>query len=361
MKGIGSLRRLFWVMMALAPAGMFLLVVTAPAQSANPKLAAMIKKASQEGTIVYQGPDPATGLRTQDMLRDMSAVTKKHFGVDIRVKIDNALSFPASTGKTLTEIKAGAPPTFDLMYQTELSGAPLYRENAVHPVPWLDLFSHLTPKDLEWHGMALVLTNYVLLPVYNTRAVKPRDVPKTWAQILDPKWKGKLGMPIYPDPWKILSQPDAWGEQRVFDYLKKLMKLNPKLGRFPQVHQNVISGETPLAWLSQRERTLFHKERRGAPIDVASEVEPVIVQTNVLFVPKGARHPNAAALVAAAMLTKEGQELELKYQNLTSMFRPNTPMSKYAASHKLIRVDMDFQLRKGSELSKKIREILIKK
>ncbi len=361
MKGIKSLQRLFRVMMVFTAVGFLLLVSTSAAAPANPKLAAMIKKASQEGEIVYQGPDPATGLRTQDMLRDMSAVTKKHFGVDIRVKIDNALSFPASTGKTLTEIKAGAPPTFDLMYQTSVSGSPLYKFKAVEHVPWSDLFSFINAKDLEWNGLALINQTMFVLPAYNTRLVKPQDVPKSWEDLLDPKWKGKLGVLIYPDPWKFLSQPDAWGEERTFAYLKKLVKLRPKLGRFPEVHQRVVSGETPIAWGQHRERTLFHKENRGAPLDVADKVEPALLWVNVLFVPKGARHRNAAALVAAAMLTKEGQELQRKYQNATSMYRPNTPAATYVVNKKFIKPDVNFQLKEGRRLSKKVRAILVKR
>ena len=330
------------------------------AQTASPKLAEVIRKAAQEAEVTYQGPDPASGLPTADMLRDMEVLTEKLFGVKIRIKIDNALSFPASVSKTLAEMKAGAPPTFDLMYQTEMSGAPLYKEKVVEPIPWLDLFSHVTPKDLEWNGLAIINTNYVLLPIYNTRSVKPQDVPRTWDDLLDLKWKGKISVPIYPDPWLILSQPNAWGEEKVFAYLKKLVQMSPKLGGYPEVNERVLSGETPIAWLSQRERTLAHKER-GAPIDIAERVEPVLLQTTVLFVPKGARRPNAAALVAATALTKEGQEAQLKYQNLTSIFRPNTPAAKFAATHKLIRVDVDFMLKNAAELSKKITAILIKK
>ncbi|MFQ5850486.1 MAG: ABC transporter substrate-binding protein [Candidatus Binatia bacterium] len=360
MKSFEPLQRLFRVAAVLVTLGLLLAVSADAAEPSNPRLAAMIKKAAQEGEIVYQGPDPATGLSTRDMLRDMSAVTKQYFGVNIKVKVDNALSFPASTAKALTEIKAGAPPTFDLMYQTSVSGSPLYKENATEPVPWLDLFPHIKAMDLEWKGLALINQTLFLLPEYNTHLLKPQDVPRSWEDFLDPKWKGKLGVLIYPDPWKILSQPDAWGEERTLAYLKKLVRLNPKLGRFPEAHQRVVSGETPLAWGGHRERTLFHKEHRGAPIDVA-EVEPALLWVNVLFVPKGARHSNAAALMAAAMLTKEGQALQLKYQNATSMFRPNTPAAKFAATHKFIKADVDFQLKKGAELSKKIRAILVKR
>jgi iron(III) transport system substrate-binding protein len=344
----------------LGAIGLSGLWVTA-ADPADPKLAAMIKQASQESQITYQGPDPTAGLATQDMLREMAAITKKYFGVDIRVKIDNALSYPASTAKTLTEIKSGAAPTFDLMYQTELSAAPLYKERAIESIPWLDVFSHLTPNDLEYGGLALIRSNYVLQPEYNTSLVKPQDVPKTWEDILDSKWKGKLGMPIYPDPWMIFSQPNAWGVEKTLDYLQKLMRLNPKLGRYPEVHERVLSGETVLALLGERERALFAKERLGVPVSPAQSVEPVLLQTNILFLPKGARNRNAAALMAAAMLTREGQELEVKYRNLSSMFRPNTPAAEFASRHKFVKTNLAFILDKGPELSKKITSIIIKK
>jgi iron(III) transport system substrate-binding protein len=349
--------QLIGVLGALALSG----VCVTAAEPANPKLAAMIKKASQEAAITYQGPDPTTGLPTQDMLSQMAAITKKYFGVNIRLKIDNALSYPASTAKTLAEIKSGATPTFDLMYQTELSAAPLYKENAIEPVPWLDLFSHITSKDLEYSGQALIRSNYVLQPEYNSTLVKVQDVPKNWEDILDPKWKGKLGMPIYPDPWMIFSQPNVWGEEKTFNYLERLVRLNPKLGRYPEVHERVLSGETVLALLGERERTLFAKETRGVPVSPAEQIEPVLLQTNILFLPKGARNPNAAALIAAAMLTREGQELEIKYRNLSSMFRPNTPAADFASRRKFVQTDLDFILKKGPDLSKKITSIIIKK
>ncbi|MFQ5853270.1 MAG: ABC transporter substrate-binding protein [Candidatus Binatia bacterium] len=360
MKSLVPLQRLFRLVTVLATLCLFLAVSVAPAKPESPKLAAMKKKAAKEGVVVYQGPDPATGLPTQDMIREMSAVTEKHFGVKIRLKVDNALSFPASTAKALTEIKSGSPPTFDLMIQTPVSGAPLLREKAIEPVQWLELFPHINAKDLELRGLATVQWSMFLLPEYNSRLVKSRDVPKSWNDILDPKWKNKLGLLIYPDAWAFLSQPDAWGEEKAFDYLKRLMRQNPKLGRVPEAHQRVVSGETPLAWGGMRERTLFHK-RRGAPVDVAEKVEPALLWIYTAFVPKGARHPNAAALVAAAMLTKEGQELQHKYQNSTSVFRPNTPAARFATKHKFLRPDVDFQLREARKLYKKIRGILMKR
>lgn len=326
----------------------------------NPKLAEIVKKAVQEGEIVYQGPDPATGLPTGDMVREMEALTEKLYGAKIHIKVDNALSFPASTAKALTEIKAGAPPTYDLMIQTPVSGAPLYKEGLLESVPWPELFPHIRPNDLELKGSAVVHWTMFLVPEYNTELVKPKDVPKTWDDILDPSWENRLGLLIYPDAWAFLSQPNAWGKERTLDYLTKLMKLNPILGRVPEAHQRVVSGETPLAWGGMRERTLFHKQR-GAPIDAADDVQPALLWIYSAMVPKGARHPNAAMLVAAAMLTEEGQELQLKYQNATSVFRAGTPAAQFGAKHQYLRPDVDYQLTIKDGLYKEIRTILMKR
>lgn len=328
------------------------------AGQANPKLAEIIKKAAQEGEITYQGPDPATGLPTGQMLRDMERLVEKHFGVKLRVKVDNALSFPASTAKAMTEIKAGAPPTFDLMYQTSVSAVPLYREKAIERFPWTEIFPHIKSDDLEYRGLALINQTLFVLPAYNTNFVKPQDVPKTWDEILAPKWKGKLGILIYPDPWLILSQPNTWGEEKAFAYLRRLMQLNPKLGRFPEVHERVVSGETPLAWGQHRERTLHAKETTGAPVDVANQVDPSLLWVNILFVPKGARHPNAAALMAAVMLTDEGQAHQEKFQAATSMFSSATSAAKFAAKRKVIKPDVDFVMEKGGALAKKVRSVM---
>ncbi len=360
MRNFECLQRSFRLITVLATLGLFLAASVAPAKSENPKLSAVIKKAAKEGEIVFQGPDPYTGVPTPSMLRDMSAVTKMHFGVDIKMKIDGTLNFAASTAKALTEIKTGAPPSFDLMYQNSTSALALYKENAIVPVPWTELFSHINAKDLEYNGQVLINQTMFILPEYNTSLVKPQDVPKTWEDFLDPKWKGKLGALIYPDPWRILSGPNAWGEEKTFAYLEKLMRQNPKLGRFAEVHGRVVSGETPLAWAGQRNRTLLMKQR-GAPVDVASQVDPAIIYINILLVPKGARHSNAATLIAAAMLTKEGQDLQIKYYNATSMFRPNTPARKFAAGRKFIKADLDFILKEGRRLSKKIRGIIVRR
>lgn len=329
--------------------------------AASAKLTEIIEKARKEGEIVYQAPDPETGLPTSDYLQDMSNLVEKIFGVRIKVRIDNALNFPGSVAKAITEIKSGAPPSYDLMLQNSISGIPLYTNKLVEQIPWLEIIPNLTPKSLEWKGLVPIVDTQFLLPIYNSRLVKTQDVPKSYEDILNPKWKGKLASFINYEPWALLAHQDVWGEAKALGYLRKLLELDPKIGRFPETFQRVLSGEAYMAVHGQRERALFYSDKK-APMAIAESVEPALAWVYLLAIPKGARNANAATLMASALMTKEGQALHQKYRYTTSMFMPGTPAAAFAAKHKVIVPDIDYLTSKQfEEVGKTVRNIIVRK
>lgn len=331
------------------------------AKDMNPKLAEVINKAAKEKEVSFQGPTPRTGFSAAEMVADMERLVKEQFGAEIKVQYDHSLFFNAATAKVLTEITAGSPPSYDLLQQNVFaSGLPLYAAKALEPIPWRELFPWITEKDLVWNGQAALFETQFVLPEYNTKLVKPADVPKSWDDLLDPKWKGKLSVLVYPDPWALLAQPSGWGKEKMFAYLKKLLQLNPKIGRFPEVHTWVVSGETPMAWGNQRERGVL-AQQKGAPIDFAAKIDPIIGWPVANVVPKGARHPNAAALLASVFLTEAGQQHMLKFHNSGSMFRPNTSAAKFAEGRSVLMPDTEWQLREGLKMHKEIGTLLTKR
>ena len=319
---------------------------TAPAQSAFSKLDALIAAASKETELVYQAPDPDTGLPARDFLRDMAALAEKLYGIKVTIKIDNSVNFPAATAKALTEIKSGAPPSYDLMFQNAVTGIPLLQNDGLERVPWRELFPDLKPQDMAWNGVTPIVDTQFILPSYNSRLVKQQDLPQSWDDLLNPKWKGKVGVLVNNEPWNLLAQPNAWGKERTLEYLKNLMQLNPKIGRMPEAHQRVLSGETPITAFGQYERVVYYRDHRNAPMGVIETVDPVLTYVFIFVVPKGARSRHAAALVAAAMMSKEGQDLHQKYRNAASMFRPGTVSSEFAKKHKVVTPQLDFMLNK---------------
>ena len=323
------------------------------------KLDALIALASKESEVIYQAPDPDTGLPARDFLQEMAALTEKLYGIKVTIKIDNSINFPAATAKALTELKSGAPPSYDLMFQNAVTGIPLLQNDAYERVPWQELFPDLKPQDLAWNGITPIVDTQFILPSYNSRLVRQQDLPQSWDDLLNPKWKGKMGVLVNNEPWNLLSQPNAWGKDRAIAYLKKLMELSPKIGRMPEAHQRVLSGETPITAFGQYERVVYYRDQRNAPMGVIESVDPVLSYVFIFVVPKGARSRHAATLVAAAMMSKEGQDLHQKYRNAASMFRPGTLSSEFAKKHKVVTPQLDFMLSKDFvELNQQVSMLL---
>lgn len=146
---------------------------------------------------------------------------------------------------------------------------------------------------------------------WNTDRVKEDEVPKTWDDLLDPKWKGKIGM---QDPtgrggaytWTV-TMYERWGEAKWLDYLQRLAAQEPKYGRYMQVREMVMSGEVALHFAAYPDFTEPVK-KKGAPVDWAAPSEVVFVglSTNLS---KNAPNPNAGKLLIDYVLSDEGQKL----------------------------------------------------
>jgi iron(III) transport system substrate-binding protein len=194
---------------------------------------------------------------------------------------------------------------FVLMPSTEMEA--LRREKrlaAVASPHFKDLLPNAVPAHREW---APVLLN-VLVPTYNTAVVKKEDLPKTYAELLDPKWKGKLGVESKLDEWYltlITSMGEAQGS-KFFSDLAAKNGLQSRLG-MSLLNNLVISGEVPLALAVYRD--LPQKAKlKGASIDWFT-LDPIIAQAFVGAVVKKAPRPNAALLFQDYLLSEETQKL----------------------------------------------------
>jgi iron(III) transport system substrate-binding protein len=142
---------------------------------------------------------------------------------------------------------------------------------------------------------------------YNTNLVNGKDIPTRWEDLLDPRWKGKIVVDTRPKPFVHLIP--AWGEERVYDYLKKLAANKPTFRRGQQESIELMSaGEFPMIAGTYRHAILLTKMTKGAPIDIAMfDTVPVAFEKEAIT--KNAAHPNAAKLLLGWLAT-EGQ----KYQ-----------------------------------------------
>ena len=144
---------------------------------------------------------------------------------------------------------------------------------------------------------------------YNTNKVKGADIPKDWADLLNPKWKGEVLVAdtsvgtVYAEFWIFIQ--DRYGE----DYFKKI---SPNLRRYPggvPAIQSLAAGEgsfqlpVPVA-LGQGPKD------KGAPIAMVIPDLNTGLETRVVMTARArVKHPNAARLLANYVLTPEGNKV----------------------------------------------------
>jgi iron(III) transport system substrate-binding protein len=133
----------------------------------------------------------------------------------------------------------------------------------------------------------------VTVPAYNTNLVSPKEAPKSWEDLLLPKWKGKLGLYIDPRNWQVMSQPEGWGKEKVLAYITRLAQNKPQLIRSnTQNMALLLAGEFPIAVNVFLYRVLQLKDKK-APVEWA-RVNPVIISGSTFIKSKKGPHPNAA-------------------------------------------------------------------
>jgi len=142
---------------------------------------------------------------------------------------------------------------------------------------------------------------------YNTRMVKRNEVPRLDEDLLNPKWKGKIGMDHTKPEW-FAWKLKRMGEEKGIAYMKKLGAQELRLYAGLTIITNLLAaGEFPLV-LNTYVHNAEDAKRKGAPVDWVAQ-EPVFTKFQPIGVGARAAHPNAAKLFVDFMLSEDGQKI----------------------------------------------------
>lgn len=287
-------------------------IYQAPAASIEELVAAT----KREGSINFHAPS-AIGPKAAQSLE---AAFNKKYALNIKLNYFPSSSFTKDTAKIIGWGAIGVPPEWDLTVLTENNHADLWRRKLHLPFDYKSL--GIDPKAVQHDNGTLALSHGLVLPAYNTKVVATKDVPRSWEDLLDPKWKdGKLGVSDATYYFALFAR--LWGEERTTDYVKSLAKQRPVLGRLAELSTRLQLGEILIAAMLS-ESTVHTVKRKGAPIAFAERVEPVLVSTTNIGVLKGAAHSNAAILFTIFNLSPEAQDIWEEYRGHTSAFVQGT-------------------------------------
>ena len=185
-----------------------------------------------------------------------------------------------------------------------------------------DLQPGSVPPHREWAATLLS----VWVQAYNTNLLKKEDLPKSYTDLLDPKWKGKLGIEAKDQDWFASVVDVMGGGESGLKFFRDLAATNGVSVRLGHTLLNnmVISGEVPLA-LTVYNYMPEQSKKKGAPIDWFA-LEPAIARSNAVGVARRAPHPNAALLFYEYLLGEEAQQSFVSMDYVPSNTKVASPL-----------------------------------
>src|SRR5450432_1181414 len=200
-----------------------------------------------------------------------------------------------------------------------------------------DIAQHFLPQFRDPDGMSATSRIYLSSIAYNTNLVKPEDAPKSFADLLDPKWAGKMvkGHPAYSGT--IMTATFQLVRELGWNYFEKLAA---------QRVMQVQSSTDPPKKLSLGERAVMADgneygivllKEAGQPVEpvYALEGTPTVSGPTGIFV--SAPHPNAAKLFQAWLHTRETQQFFIDF---TAQYSVHAQVASKAGRKKISEIKL---------------------
>jgi iron(III) transport system substrate-binding protein len=194
---------------------------------------------------------------------------------------------------------------------TEMEG--LRREQLLQEIS-SPIFADLIPQAVAPHRPWVTSRLSIFTAAFNTTLIKPEDAPKSYEDLTDPQWKGKLGVEADDGNW-FMSVAGAMGEDKAVALFRKIVARNGMSVRkgHTLLSNLVVAGEVPLA-LTVYGYRINELKAKAAPIE-GSVLPPAVALPTGIAVFAHAPHPYAAALFMDFFLG-DGQRILLERGNV---------------------------------------------
>lgn len=150
---------------------------------------------------------------------------------------------------------------------------------------------------------------------YNTKLVRADAAPKTYEDLLQPRWKNGFSMSDSAVLW-YTGFVKFYGEEKGRAFMKKLAAQKPIFRDSESIiTQLLAAGEFPLALTYSHQ--VGTMKRKGAPVDWIRTAQPLVTGLKPISLSAKAAHPNAGKLFIDFVLSKDGQELIRSFNRIS--------------------------------------------
>ena len=301
-----------------------------PAEAVTP---ALIEAAKKEGKLAFY-----TAMDLPVAEKFAKAFEAKYPGVAVRVERSGA----ERVFQRIAQEQASSIRAVDVVNTADAAHIIVWKRNGwLEPYVPEDVARHFPAQHRDPDGTSALTRVWLSSLGYNTSLVKADDAPKSFADLLDPKWAGKMvkAHPAYSGT--IMTATFQIARDLGWGYLEKLAK---------QKIMQVQSSTDPPKKLALGERAvmadgndynLIQLKERGQPVEVVypSEGTPFVTGPTAIF--KAAPSPNAARLLQNYLHSREGQQLLVDFARQHSLHAQVTekPGARKLSEIKLMKDD----------------------
>jgi iron(III) transport system substrate-binding protein len=296
---------------ALAASTVFASPLRAQAPAAETVTPALLEAAKKEGKVVWY-----TSVDLPLAEKIAKSFEAKYPGVAVRVERSGAERVFQRIGQEYgSNIHA-----VDVVNSSDAAHFIVWkRDGLLQPYVPEDVAKFYPAEHKDADGQFASFRVWLSVIGYNTNLVKPEDAPKSFADLLDPKWIGKIVKAHPGYSGTIMTATYQMSRDLGWEFFERLAK---------QRIMQVQSSADPPKKLALGERAvmadgneynLFQMKESSQPVEIvyATEGSPLIVGPNGIF--KAAPNPNAARLFQSFSFTPDAQQLIIDVGGLRSM------------------------------------------
>ncbi|HEY6753597.1 MAG TPA: extracellular solute-binding protein [Pseudolabrys sp.] len=311
---------------ALAAGAAFSTRVMSAAPPASAVTPALIEAAKKEGKVVWY---TSVDLKLSEQIG--KAFEAKYPGISCKVERTGAERILQRIAQEYTANVHAV----DVVNSSDASHLVYWKEQGIlAPYVPEDVAKFYPDEHKDPDGTYASFRVFLCVIAYNTNLVKKEEAPKSFADLLDPKWKGKIVKAHPGYSGTIMTATYQMSRDLGWEYLEKLAQQNVlQVQSAADPPKKIALGERAIQ--ADGVEYLIHQEREsGQPVEpvYATEGTPLIIGPNGLF--KAAPNPNAARLFQSFSFSPECQQLCIDIGGLRSVHPQikehtgRTPLSK---------------------------------
>jgi iron(III) transport system substrate-binding protein len=261
---------------------------------------ARVEAAKKEGKVVWY-----TSLALPSAEKVARLFEQAHPGVKVEVHRTGSQRI---LQRVMQELQANIK-AVDVIHTSDAGHFVLLKDKKLllpHRPPGIDRFpAGFKDPDGYWYGLRATVN----VIAYNTKVIPAADAPRTWKDLLDPKWRGKIVTAHPGYSGVIATHVLALVHLHGWDYFKQLAQNRLMLVQSAVDPAGVVaSGERPIA-ADGGDYTFYQTKKKGNPLEIVYPKEGVPLVVSPSAIAAFAPHPSAAKLFTDFTFTREVQQV----------------------------------------------------